>query len=148
MARLPRHVLPEQGTFHLTARGAGKIAIYLDDFDRRFFLGLFAAAVERNELHVHTLCLMTNHYHLVVEAGRDRISTALHAVNGVYAQRFNTRHDRWGHLFGERFSAWVVRSEKHLQATCHYVMANPVRAGLCENIGEWPWARSRYDPDS
>jgi REP element-mobilizing transposase RayT len=148
MARLPRNVLPEQGTFHLTARGAGKIPVFLDDFDRRFFLRLFGAAVERDELYVHTLCLMTNHYHLVVEARRDRISSALHAVNGLYAQRFNARHERWGHLFGERFSAWVVRSETHLQATCRYVLANPVRAGLCKNVGEWPWARSRYDLDS
>ena len=148
MARLPRNVLPEEGIFHLTARGAGKIAIYNDDVDYRRFLALFASAVDRHALHIHTFCLMPNHYHLVVEAVRDAISSALQELNGVYAQGFNQRHGRWGHLFGERFSAWVIRSETHLLNTCRYVMANPVRAGLCQAVGEWPWAASRYGVDS
>jgi REP element-mobilizing transposase RayT len=148
MPRLPRNVLPEEGIFHLTARGAGKIDVYRDDVDRLVFLQLLNAAVDQQALYVHTLCLMNNHYHLVVEAARDRISDALHGVNGVYAQRFNNRHDRWGHLFGDRFAAWVIRSEDHLRATCAYVLANPVRAGICKRVGEWPWAHSRYGHDS
>jgi putative transposase len=144
MARLPRNLLPAEGIFHLTARGAGKIAVYRDDRDRQFFLTLLASAVEGHDLYVHTLCLMTNHYHLVVEAKRDHISDALHELNGVYAQRFNVRHGRWGHLFGERFGATVIRSEDHLRETCRYVMANPVRARMCQKVGEWPWAWSRY----
>jgi putative transposase len=144
VARLPRKFLPEEGIFHITARGAGLIAIYIDDIDRRFCLALLAEVVEKFDWTVHALCLMTNHYHLVVEGRRDDLSAGLHVLNGEYAQRFNARHERWGHLFGERFSAWVIRSEEHLHSACLYVFGNAVRAGLCENLGDWPWAASRY----
>ena len=145
--RIPRNALPDEGIFHVTARGAGQIAIYLDDFDYRLFLRLFAGVVGKCAWNVHAFCLMTNHYHIVVEGRRDDLSAGFHELNGEYAQRFNARHQRWGHVFGERFSAWVVRSEEHLRAACLYVFGNAVRAGLCKNLGDWPWAASRYGPD-
>lgn len=145
MARLPRKVLPEQAIFQITARGAGRIAIFLDDDDRRFFLFLLGVAAARFDWTVHAFCLMDNHYHLVVEARRDDLSAGLHMLNGTYAQRFNARHRRWGHLFGERFAAWVVRSEEHFAATCRYVLQNPVRAGLTHEVGAWPWAAIRKE---
>lgn len=144
MPRVPRSALPEAGYFHVTARGAGRIAIVRDDDDRRRFLQLLASAGKRVGWQVYAYCLMDTHYHVVVEAERDALSRALHRVNGVYAQGFNRRHGRWGHLFGERFAAWVVLDEGHLIAACRYVLRNPVRAGLCERAAEWPWSGSSF----
>ena len=78
---------------------------------------------------------MPNHYHLVVQCLRDHLSRALHRVNGVYAEDFNAKYTRSGHLWGDRFALWQVRDDEHLRATCEYVLANPVRAGLCERDG-------------
>jgi REP element-mobilizing transposase RayT len=89
---------------------------------------------------------MPNHYHLVVATLRSNLSDGLHRLNGVYAQRFNQRHKRTGHLFGDRFSSHVVDSEDHLAAACEYVLENPVRARLCERADEWPWSASRAVP--
>jgi len=89
---------------------------------------------------------MGNHYHLVVETGLARLSRALHRLNGVYAASFNDRYARAGHLFGDRFSGRVIEDEAHLRATCDYVAANPVRAGLCATAAEWPWSRTRTRP--
>jgi REP-associated tyrosine transposase len=130
--------------FHATARGAGRIPIYKDDDDRIFFLELLALAVHRNRWVCQAFCLMTNHYHLVLDAGRDDMSDGFQMLNGVYAQCFNQKHKRWGHLFGERFWCRPL-DEEELESTCLYVMANPVRAGLCERISDWPWSACRYD---
>jgi putative transposase len=143
---MPRYVLPEYAVFHATARGAGRIAIYREDDDRRFFLALLADAVSRFGWSCHAFCLMTNHYHLVVEAFREALSDGMQQLNGVYAQSFNAKYKRWGHLFGERFWCRPVH-EEDLAATCDYVLANPVRAGICERSSDWPWAASRYDVD-
>ena len=67
MPRVPRYLLPD-GLFHATARGAGQIAIYRDDDDRRAFLGLLSWVVHDFRWTCHGFCLMTNHYHLVIEA--------------------------------------------------------------------------------
>jgi hypothetical protein len=64
-------------------------------------------------------------------------------LNGIYAQGFNRRHRRSGHLFGDRYASWVVESEEHLRAACEYVLENPVRARLCSNREDWPWSASR-----
>jgi REP element-mobilizing transposase RayT len=144
--RLPRYVFRD-GTFHAVTRGAGGIAIYRTDFDRRAFVRLLGEVVQRHEWNVHAFCLMTNHYHLVVEALRDDLSDGFHRLNGIYAQAFNRRHARKGHLFGDRFWCGEIETEEQLATTCRYVLANPVRAGICRRIEDWRWSGSRYGFD-
>ena len=134
-----RQDLPD-GFFHVTARGVNGERIYRSDADRVLFLRLLAEAPRRNAWRCHAFCLMGTHYHLVLEATVACLSRGLHRLNGVYAQLFNRRHGRTGHLFGERFHAWAVLDEDHLAATCRYVLANPVRAGLCSSPDDWPWS--------
>jgi REP element-mobilizing transposase RayT len=141
--RILRTTLPD-GYFHITARGVEQRAIYLDREDCRSFLALFGSTARRFGWDLYAFCLMGNHYHVVLEATRDRLSDGVQWLNGVYAQQFNKRHERWGHLFGSRFSSWVIESEEHLYKACRYVLANPVRAGLCERPEEWPWSGSRW----
>jgi REP element-mobilizing transposase RayT len=142
MPRVPRSHLPAQGIYHVTARGTGSQPIFVTDLDRLDFLNLLDRASRTADWECHAWCLMTTHYHLVLETSLARLSHAMHGLNTAHAQRFNRRHERRGHLFASRFSAWIVRDESHLVATCVYVLANPVRAGLCKTLGDWPWARA------
>jgi putative transposase len=140
VARLPRYVFPGNGVYHVTARGVDGTAIFRDDADRRGFLGLLGEVVDRHDWLVHAFCLMTNHYHLVVEALRVQLSFGLHRLNGLHAQRFNRRYRRTGHLFGDRFWSGSIDSDEELEAACTYVLANPVRAGLCTRPADWSWS--------
>ena len=83
---------------------------------------------------------MPNHYHLIVEIDREQLSGGMHRLNGLYAQRFNRRHDRVGHVFQNRFAAYVIESDEHLLAAILYLGENPVRARLCEQAADWPWS--------
>jgi putative transposase len=64
----------------------------------------------------------------------------MHSLNFRYAQRFNERHDRVGHLFQERFGARAVEGDEHFENVCEYVLNNPVAAGLCTAIDDWQWS--------
>ena len=88
-------------------------------------------------------CLMPNHVHLVVDAPIGDLSTAMHRVNGLYAQRFNREHGYCGHLFQGRFHAKPIRHESHLPGSIRYVLLNPVRAGLCGHPQQWRWSSYR-----
>ncbi|MFN2472026.1 MAG: transposase [Gaiellaceae bacterium] len=141
---MPRsEVLPEHGVFHVVTRGVADTPIYGDDRDRRFFLGLLAGVVATFDLRCEAFCLMNTHYHVVLDGPRVHLSAALHRLNGRYATRFNKRYRRRGHLFADRFSAWIVETEEHLHATVRYVLANPARAGLCADPLDWRWSGSR-----
>ena len=139
-----RDLLPDVAVFHVVSRGVAEERIYRDDRDRRFFLGLLAGAVRKFSLRCYAFCLMNMHYHAVLHAERELLSAALHRLNGRYAARFNKRHTRRGHLFADRFSAWIVEGDEHFAATIAYVLANPVRAGLCAEPAEWRWSGSAY----
>jgi putative transposase len=140
MPRLPRSHLPAEGIYHVTARGTGSKPIFVTDLDRLDFLSLFDRATRTAGWECHAWCLMTTHYHLVLETSLARLSHAMHGLNTAYALRFNRRHERRGHVFESRFSAWVVRDDAHFEATCRYVLDNPVRAGLSTPVEPWPWA--------
>jgi putative transposase len=103
------------------------------------FLWLLGSIAARLELACHAYCLMGTHYHLLVECRREELSLAMHRLNGRYARHFNERHSRSGHVFGDRYSAYIIKDEAHLEQTCDYIAANPVKAGLCDRIEEWPW---------
>lgn len=143
MARLPRFVVPAAGVFHATARGAGRIPIYRDEDDRLFFLELLADAIEQFAWVCHAYCLMTNHYHLLIETPHADISIGMQFLNGQYAQAFNRRHGYEGHLFERRFAAEVIESDWHLLEVCRYIVLNPVRAGLCRHPADWRWSSYR-----
>jgi REP element-mobilizing transposase RayT len=83
---------------------------------------------------------MTNHFHLVIEAALDRLSAGMLHLNGRYAERFNSRYDRTGHVFEARFAAKLIQDESHFEAAARYVLDNPVRAGLCNHADDWPWS--------
>jgi putative transposase len=139
MARLRRSQLPD-GIWHVTSRGTGGIPIYLDDGDRSSFARLLGIAAQRFGLRIHAWCLLGSHFHLIVEAPGTQISAGMHWLLGVYAQSFNRRHGRKGHLYEERFRAWLIRDEAHLYLAIRYTLANPVRAGLCTRIEDWRWS--------
>lgn len=117
--------------------------LFRDDADRRTFLLLLWRAASRHEWSCHAICLMSTHYHLVVEAKRVQASAGLCWLHGRYARQFNRRHGRFGHVFANRFTARAIGDEQYVHDACAYVLLNPVRAGLCNRIEDWPWSYSR-----
>jgi REP element-mobilizing transposase RayT len=87
---------------------------------------------------------MTNHYHLVLDTTRQNLSDGMQVLNGDYAQGFNGKYGRWGHVFGDRFWCRSL-DEEELEHVCLYVMENPVRAGLCKRSADWAWSACRFE---
>ncbi len=147
MARVLRTSLPD-GFFHVYARGVAGIPPFPTAEDRTALLALAFRGEERFDLSIFTACVLSTHYHLVVEATQARLSQALQWLNSRYARAFNRRHGRFGHVFAERFSTRIVDGEERVFETCAYVLLNPVKAGLCTRVEEWPWSYSRFGLDA
>jgi putative transposase len=143
MPRVLRTTLPD-GYFHVVSRGVDGCAIFRNDSDRRTFLVHLRTRSESHNWTVYALCLMTTHYHLVLYSTRADLSRGVQRLNGRYAQQFNERHVRFGHLFADRFTSRAIETEGHLHEACRYVVENPVRARLCDSAEDWPWSHSRH----
>jgi REP element-mobilizing transposase RayT len=139
----PLRVEDPSCAYHVTARGNDGRDVYLDAVDRRMFLSLLGRATLEHRWTVLGYCLMTNHYHLLLEIPRGGLSAGMRELNGGYSRWANRRHARSGHLFRNRFGAARIDRDSHLLEACRYVVLNPVRAGLCPTPRTWRWSSYR-----
>jgi putative transposase len=126
--------------YHITSRGNARNLIYLQDYDFELFLQILANVCERNKWVVHAYCLMSNHYHLLVETPDANLSQGMRQLNGVFTQSINRKHHRVGHLFQERYKAILVDKDAYLLELCRYIVLNPVRANMVNLPDKWPWS--------
>jgi len=139
MARPLRIEFPG-AVYHVTSRGDDREDIYCSDEDREVFLKVLSHVVERFGWACHAWCLMTNHYHLMIETTDGNLSRGMRQLNGVYTQRFNRLHGRAGHVFQGRYKAILVEKDAHLLELCRYIVRNPVAAGIVKQAEDWPWS--------
>ena len=142
MARPLRLQVPG-GVYHVMARGNTRQEIFADNRDRRRFLATLRSVSERLNVQCHAFCLMGNHYHLLLETPDANLSLAVRHLNGVYAQAFNRRHGRVGHLFQGRFWSRLVEKDTYLLVVSRYIVLNPVRADLVPHPSDWHWSSYR-----
>ncbi len=142
MARQLRVDLPG-AIQHVTNRGNNREDIFLGNLDKAFFLELFEAEADRCGWLIHDYCLMDNHFHLLIETPEANLSVGMQRLQTKYAQRFNKRHDRTGHLFGGRFGSQVVEGGAYLMEVARYIVLNPVRAGMVERPEDYEWSSYR-----
>ena len=126
--------------YHVMNRGNAGEAIFTDDDEKTKFLNCLERCARRFSFRVHGYCLMTNHYHLLLETPEPNLSRSIQWLNVSYASWYNRRHRRSGHLFQGRFKALLVEADSYLTALSRYIHLNPVRAGLLQDPAAYVWS--------
>lgn len=126
--------------YHVTARGNVRAPIFTDTVDRNAWLDMVARVCDRHNTLLYAYCQMGNHYHLMVETPDGNLHRAMRQLNSNYAQYFNRRHRRVGHLYQGRYKAILVQKESYLLELARYIVLNPVRARLVDAAGDWCWS--------
>ncbi len=125
---------------HITQRGVDRRITFSSEPDRATYLRLLRDNLPEADVAILAYCLMSNHVHLVAVPEReDSLALLLRRVHGRYAQYYNTRNGRTGHLWQNRYFACAL-GRNHLWTALAYVEGNPVRAGLARSAGEYPWS--------
>lgn len=123
----------------MTSRGD----IYDDNVDRASFLHFLNDVCESYNWDCHGYCLMSNHYHLLIETAESNLSAGMRQLNGVYSQKYNYRHNKVGHVFQGRYTSILVEKESYLLELTRYIVLNPIRAQMVAHAAEWPWSSYR-----
>lgn len=126
--------------YHVINRGNAGEDIFHSIRDREKFLEYLEKAVERFSIIIHTYCLMTNHYHLLIETAQANLSFAMQWLNVSYAAYYNKKRQRSGHLFQGRFKSVLVEADEYLKPLSRYIHLNPVKAGMVNSPGEFSWS--------
>ena len=141
MPRNARLVVPG-ATHHITQRGTNRQTTFFTNSDRRVYLDLLALHCAETGLRIVAYCLMFNHIHLIAER-ESSMAVALRRVHGRYAQYLNTRKQRSGHLWQNRYFSCPL-GQDHLWTAIRYVEQNPVRAHLTALPEEYAWSSAAY----
>jgi REP element-mobilizing transposase RayT len=144
--RLARSALSD-GYFHVYCRGVASSVIFPAADDRTELFKFLGETTRRFDWDLCAACVLSTHYHLVLHAHVAALSRGMHNLNWRYALYFNERYRLFGHVFAERFQTRAVEGEDRVFDTCAYVLLNPVKAGLCHRVEQWPWSYSRFGLD-
>ena len=126
--------------YHITARGNEGNSIYKTDRDREKFLEYLKTNHDRYGVKVHAYCLMTNHYHLLIETPRANLTRSMQVLNSSYTTYYNTKRKRKGHLFQGRYKAILVDKDSYMQELTRYIHLNPLRANMVLSPEEYIWS--------
>lgn len=129
--------------YHVMNRGNARQAIFEDAADANRFIEILDQIAAPLDWRCYAYCLMTSHYHLVLQTPQPNLSAGMQALSARYTQEFNRRHRRDGHLFRGRFKALLVERESYLIPLVRYVVLNPVLADLVQDPGAWRWSSYR-----
>jgi REP element-mobilizing transposase RayT len=126
--------------YHVINRGNNQEKIFLNDRDKQKFLEYLGKANERFSVIIHTYCLMSNHFHLLVQTPEPNLSRAMQWINVSYATYFNRKCGRCGHLFQGRFKAILIDADGYLKHLSRYIHVNPVRAKIVSTPSKYQWS--------
>jgi putative transposase len=143
MPRGPRLIVPDVA-LHIVQRGHNRQDCFLHESDYLVYLANLRDLLAKTRCALHAYCLMTNHVHLLLTPSTlDGCARLMRNLGQRYVQYFNRRHERSGTLWEGRFHSCLVDSARYVVACYRYVERNPVRAGMVEAAGDYPWSSCR-----
>jgi len=126
--------------YHVMNRGRRGEEVFTGKNDYTAFIELLKELVEDYNVKIAAYCLMTNHYHLLVQTPDANISRSMRHLNGVYTQRFNRIHLCDGQLFRGRYKSIIVDGDSYLLELLRYIHRNPLEAGIVDKLNKYSWS--------
>ncbi len=116
--------------YHVMSRGNRRSEIFLKDNDYELFLMYLKMIRDKLGFKIHSICLMTNHFHILIETETVELSKIMQKLLSMYAEEFNYLHGFTGHLFEGRYTAKLIEDERYFLEVSRYIHLNPVKANM------------------
>jgi REP element-mobilizing transposase RayT len=127
------------GYHHIINRGVNRCNVFNHSNDKDMFLQIVNKTATIHKVIIHDYVLMDNHYHLLIETKKENLPTFMRIINANYAQYFNRKYKRSGHLWQDRYKSKYITDENYLYILIRYIENNPVEANITKKIGEYPF---------
>lgn len=121
-------------------RGINQQQIFEDTEDYDKFLDILKEYKAISEFKLYAYCLMGNHIHLLIQEGTETLEQIFKRICGRFVYWYNTKYQRVGHLFQDRFKSEPVDSEKYFLAVLRYIHQNPIKAGIAKRVESYAYS--------
>lgn len=125
------------------ARANDKQKLFRDDDDRSAFVQLMSVVMELYDVDWEMFVLMTTHFHGKVRTRHANISAAMQYLLSRFAEGWNRRRRRRGHVLEGRFKSPLIEDGRYAMTVIRYIALNPVKANYVEQAKDWPWSSHR-----
>ena len=129
--------------YHVTLRGNHQQAIFFADADRALLNTIVGRALESFATRLHAYCWMSNHLHLLLQAGETAIAAPMRQIASEFARAMQRKISTTGHFFERRYHATLVDTDSYLLDVLRYIHRNPLEAGIVSDLGAYPWSSHR-----
>lgn len=126
--------------YHIIMRGINRQTIFEDDEDSQHFIQTIRRYKEQSGYKIYAYCLMGNHVHLLLKIGIEPLEQVMRRIGGSYVYWYNSKYQRVGNLFQDRFKSEAVETDSYFLIVQRYIHQNPVKAGIVTSAGEYPWS--------
>lgn len=131
--------------YHVINRGNDRATVFHEEEDYAVFLDLLAAAKTRHPVKLFGFCLLSNHFHIVLEPSTlATLSRFMHWWLTSHVQHHRRRYCGSGHIWQGRFKSFPIQQDTHFLMVLRYVLLNPVRAGLVSDPNHWRWSSLHF----
>ncbi len=130
----------ESGVYHIMLRGINQQDIFENEEDKTKFIETLKTYKAISGYKIYAYCLMDNHLHLLLKVEEEDLDLIFKRIAGSYVYWYNWKYYRRGHLFQDRFKSEPVEDDGYFLTVLRYIHQNPMKAGLCKNLGEYIWS--------
>ena len=130
--------------YHVMARGIRRSSIYLSPEDPIVFLKILDDIRKNMHVTIHSFCLMTNHFHLLISTEDFEIWKVMSYLQTHYAKSFNCKHDYSGHVFDSRYYSVLIETPRQFLVTSRYIHLNPVKANIVRKPEDYAYSSYAY----
>lgn len=126
--------------YHIVVRGLNKAIIFRDKREKTRILNLIRENYQEYNVKIFAYCIMSNHFHLLLEAKLDDLASFMSKISAGYAKYYNYRHKRVGYVFQDRYRSQCIENNGYFWNCLRYIHLNPVKARVCRNIEEYTYS--------
>ena len=141
----PLRFQPEKWTTHfVTSRCIqSRMLLRPSRAGNRLIVGVFARAAQRYDVRIFGLCVLSNHYHLLIATpNASTLSSFMQYVNSNLAREMGRLHDWREKFWSRRYRASAVLDDAAQVDRLKYIFTNSFKEGLVKHARYWPGVHS------
>lgn len=140
MSRKPRQI-STNGIYHIILRAVNQQQLFEDNEDYMKCLFVLHDCQIAYKISIYAYCLMGNHIHLLLKCDDlDKLSRFFQSFGKQFVLWYNTKYQRVGYLFQDRYKSVVIDSDISFLTVINYIHQNPVKAKCALSAAEYRWS--------